>query len=219
MFLVYFAGELFSSKHLVGNAALADAIAKVSNLNFTCVLPQTLENRGMSAQDIRDTDIVTLIGCDLALFNFDGPELDSGTVTEFMFAKFADIPSLLLRTDFRRAGDQGEDPWNLMMSFYPRTRTLCLNSMEIYQKASSTGMSPAGAGQSLIEQVAEAAIKELELLSQLAPALPHELAEPVFRWLSKMPGFHSSESDEKVMAALAQKKANRLRLSQQAHSD
>ncbi|HEY6840344.1 MAG TPA: nucleoside 2-deoxyribosyltransferase, partial [Chthoniobacterales bacterium] len=123
MFLVYFAGELFSSKHLVGNAALADAIAKVSNLKFTCVLPQSLEDREMSAQDIRDKDIVTLISCDLALFNFDGPELDSGTVAEFMFAKFADIPSLLLRTDFRRGGDQGVDPWNLMMSFYPRTRT------------------------------------------------------------------------------------------------
>ena len=108
MFLVYFAGELFSSKHLVGNAALADAIANVSNLNFTCVLPQTLEEREMSAQDIRDKDIVTLIDCDLALFNFDGPELDSGTVVEFMFAKFADIPSLLLRTDFRRGGDQGQ---------------------------------------------------------------------------------------------------------------
>src|ERR1700730_14862573 len=107
MFLVYFAGELFSSKHLLGNAALADAIARVSDLNFTCVLPQTLEDREMSAHDIRDTDIVNLISCDLALFNFDGPELDSGTVAEFLFAKFADIPSLLLRTDFRRAGDQG----------------------------------------------------------------------------------------------------------------
>jgi nucleoside 2-deoxyribosyltransferase len=210
MFLVYFAGELFSSKHLVGNAALADAIAKVSNLSFTCVLPQTLEDREMSAQDIRDKDIVTLIGCDLALFNFDGPELDSGTVSEFMFAKFADIPSLLLRTDFRRGGDQGEDPWNLMMSFYPRTRALCLNSMEIYKKALSTEMDPVRAGQSLVEQVARAAVKELELLSQLAPAIPQELAEPVFHWLSKMPGFHSPESGERVMTALAQKKANRL---------
>ena len=210
MFLVYFAGELFSSKHLVGNAALADSIAKVSNLNFTCVLPQTLEDRGMSAQDIRDKDIVTLIGCDLALFNFDGPELDSGTVTEFMFAKFADIPSLLLRTDFRRAGDQGDDPWNLMMSFYPRTRTLCLNSMEIYKEALSTGTSPVQAGQRLVEEVAVATARELELLSKLAPAIPQELAEPVFRWLSKMPGFHSPESSEKVMAALAKKRANRL---------
>jgi nucleoside 2-deoxyribosyltransferase len=210
MFLVYFAGELFSSKHLVGNAALADSIAKVSNLNFTCVLPQTLEDRGMRAQDIRDKDIVTLIDCDLALFNFDGPELDSGTVTEFMFAKFADIPSLLLRTDFRRAGDQGDDPWNLMLSFYPRTRTLCLNSMEIYKEALSTGVSPVQAGQSLVEEVAVATVRELELLSKLTPAIPQELAEPVFRWLSKMPGFHSLESSERVMAALARKRANRL---------
>ena len=210
MSLVYFAGELFSSKHLVGNAALADAIAKVSNLNFTCILPQTLEEGGMSAHDIRDKDIVTLIGCDLALFNFDGPELDSGTVAEFMLAKFADIPSLLLRTDFRRAGDQGEDPWNLMMSFYPRTRSLCLNSLEIYKKSLNTGVPPRQAGQALIEQVAEAAVQELDLLRELPPVIPHELGESVFRWLCKMPGFHSRESSDKVMAAFAQKKASRL---------
>src|SRR6202023_480031 len=155
MVSVYFAGELFSLKHLVGNAALADAIAKLSGGRFACVLPQTLEDRAMIAHEIRDQDIVALAGCDLAVFNFDGPELDSGTVAEFMLAKFADIPSLLLRTDFRRGGDQGVDPWNLMMSFYPRTRTLCLNSMEIYKKASCAGVPPAPAGQRLIEEVAE----------------------------------------------------------------
>jgi hypothetical protein len=52
----------------------------------------------------------------------------------------------------------------------------------------------------------------LELLSKMTPAIGNELAEPVFRWLSKMPGFHSSESEEKVMTALAKKKANRLLL-------
>lgn len=210
MFLVYFAGELFSSKHLVGNAALADAIAKASNRNFICVLPQALEERNLCAHDIRDQDIVTLIGCDLAIFNFDGPELDSGTVAEFFFAKFADIPSLLLRTDFRRSGDQGDDPWNLMISFYPRTQSLCLNSMELYKKSLSLGMSPGQAGQSLVEQVAREAIKGLELLSQSPPTISNELTEPVFRWISKMPGFNSSGSSEKVMAALTAKKAKRL---------
>jgi nucleoside 2-deoxyribosyltransferase len=210
MSLVYFAGELFSSKHLVGNAALADAIAKVSHMDFACILPQTVEDREASAQDIRDNDILTLIGCDLALFNFDGSELDSGTVTEFMFAKFADIPSLLLRTDFRRAGDQGEDPWNLMVSFYPRTRTLCLNSLELYKEALSTGMLPGQAGQCMIEQVAKAAVQELDQVRQLPPIMPHELSESVFRWLCKMPGFRSSESCEKIMAAFAQKRADRL---------
>src|SRR6202011_3413819 len=183
MVSVYFAGELFSLKHLLGNAALADAIAKLSDGRFACVLPQTLEDRAMSAHEIRDQDIVALAGCNLAAFNFDGPELDSGTVAEFMLAKFADIPSLLLRTDFRRAGDQGEDPWNLMMSFYPRTRTLCLNSLEIYKKALSTGMAPGQAGQSLIEQVAEAAVQELDLVRQLPSVIPPELGESVFRWL------------------------------------
>src|SRR6516165_627337 len=147
MVSVYFAGELFSVKHLVGNAALADAIARLSCSRFVCILPQTLENRAMSAHEIRDQDIVALLNCDLAIFNFDGPELDSGTVAEFMFARFADIPSLLLRTDFRRGGDQGHDPWNLMISFYPRTRSLCLNSMEIYKRALSLGRSPVNAGQ------------------------------------------------------------------------
>jgi len=97
-----------------------------------------------------------------------------------------------------------------MLSFYPRTRTLCLNSMEIYKEALSTGVSPVQAGQSLVEEVAVATVRELELLSKLTPALPQELAEPVFRWLSKMPGFHSLESSERVMAALARKRANRL---------
>jgi hypothetical protein len=169
-----------------------------------------LEDRGLGAHDIRDQDFVTLISSDLAIFNFDGPELDSGTVAEFLFAKFADIPSLLLRTDFRRGGDQGDDPWNLMISFYPRTKTLCLNSMELYKKALSLGMSPVQAGQSLVKQVAVEAIKELELLSQSPPTLSNELAEPVFRWISKMPGFNSASSSGKVMAALAEKKAKRL---------
>jgi nucleoside 2-deoxyribosyltransferase len=210
MFSVYFAGELFSSKHLVGNAALADAIAKASNHSFICVLPQALDERNLNAKGIRDQDIVTLIGCDLAIFNFDGPELDSGTVAEFLLAKFADIPSLLLRTDFRRGGDQEDDPWNLMMSFYPRTQILCFSSMDLYKKALILGMSPVEAGQNLLEQVAGEAVKGLELLSQSPPTISNDLTEPVFRWISKMPGFNSARSSEKVMAALTEKKAKRL---------
>ena len=210
MFLVYFAGELFSSKHLMGNAALADAIAKVSNRKFSCVLPQTLEDRETTAQAIRDKDIVTLLGCDLALFNFDGPELDSGTVTEFMLAKFADIPSLLLRTDFRRAGDQGEDQWNLMLSFYPRTKSLFINSMEIYKTALSSGSDPMQAAQQLIDQVAGMAVKGLDQLIRQSPTISNELAEPVFRWLAKMPGLISSENEEKVKEAFLKKRANGL---------
>jgi nucleoside 2-deoxyribosyltransferase len=206
MVSVYFAGELFSVKHLVGNAALADAIARLSCSRFVCVLPQTLEDRAMSAHEIRDQDIVALLNCDLAIFNFDGPELDSGTVAEFMFARFADIPSLLLRTDFRRAGDQAADPWNLMLSFYPQTKTLCLNSMEIYKLSIGRDRSPVNAGLSMVDSVAAAIIKELEMLSQFPPIMTRELIEPVFRWISKLAGFQSSESIEKVMAAFTNRK-------------
>ena len=206
MVSVYFAGELFSVKHLLGNAALADAIARLSCGRFTCVLPQALEDRAMSAHEIRDQDIVALLNCDLAIFNFDGTELDSGTVAEFMLAKFADIPSLLLRTDFRRGGDQGTDPWNLMLSFYPQTKTLCLNSMEIYKLSIGRGMSPVNAGKSMVDNVAAAIIEELEMLSRFPPIMTGELIEPVFHWISKLAGFQSSESIEKVMAALTNRK-------------
>ena len=209
MFSVYFAGELFSGKHLLGNAALAEAIGQVSNLHFICVLPQTFEPRSLGPKGSRDEDLVNLVNCDLAIFNFDGGEVDSGTVVEYLFAKFADIPCLLLRTDFRRAGDAGDDPWNLMMSFYPRTRILCLNSMDIYSLSIHKGSSPVRAAQDMIEAVASQVVPELQILAESKPILPAELHEPVYRWLSVFPDF-PSESADRILAALAQKKAKRL---------
>lgn len=133
----YFAGELFSHKHLLGNAALAVAIAEESKERFMPLLPQDLEFRSHEPKEIRDQDLKSLLSCDLALFHFDGPELDSGTVVEFMSAKFADIPAVILRTDFREGGDQaGEgDPWNLMCSFYPRTETVTIPSISAAEEA------------------------------------------------------------------------------------
>lgn len=117
----YFGGELLSLKHLLGDVALAQAIKRASNGKYEAVLPQDLEVTDKRGKAIRDVDILTLLSCELALFQFDGPELDSGTVAEFMLAKFADVPTALLRTDFRKAGDSPQDPWNLTPSDYPRT--------------------------------------------------------------------------------------------------
>ena len=80
-----------------------------------------------------------LINSDVALFSFDGVELDSGTVVEFMIAKMLDIPSVVYRTDFRggsgeEAIDQHEYKWNLMVSFYPRTKVIQMNGMVVYQE-------------------------------------------------------------------------------------
>ena len=153
-YTIYFAGELFDHKHLIGNALLASHIERLSGGRYRCILPQDLEQTGSRAVDIRNQDLIGVATCDLALFNFDGSDLDSGTVVEFVYAKLLDIPAVILRTDFRGGGDQDTDgdAWNLMASFYPRTRNVSLNSMAWYQEASREADTAAGRQRALLRQ-------------------------------------------------------------------
>ncbi len=59
--------------------------------------------------DIRNVDLKHVMTSDMAIFNFDGANLDSGTVVEFIYAKMLDVPCVLLRTDFRSAGEGNAD--------------------------------------------------------------------------------------------------------------
>ena len=140
-YTIYFAGQLFDHKQLAGNALLASHIDNDSQGRYQCILPQDLEQRGIGPMGIRDQDLRAVMECDLALFNFDGSEIPPGAVVEYMYAKMLDIPSVILRTDFRGGGDQDAegDPWNLMASFYPRTRILHLDGMQWYQEALAQG--------------------------------------------------------------------------------
>ena len=210
---VYFGGELFSAKHLLGNAALAEAVHARSGGRYVPLLPQHIEQRDLSAHAIRDEDLRALLSCDLGLFHYDGPELDSGTVVEFMTAKFADIPAVLLRTDFRRSGDQveaGGEPWNLMTSFYPRTRSVVLDAMALYQ--AQFQRPPAGPGDALpeslenrlgtsaargmIETAADAVIAALDEVLALPPVLPPALRTAVYDWLAIMPGIREGQQEQ-----------------------
>ena len=137
VFNIYFAGDLFDAKDLGGNLLLADAIEKVSSGRYRVLLPQDGECEicERTSESIRDADFELLFSADVIVANFDGHELDSGTVTEFCFAKMVDMPAVLLRTDFRDCGDRtlpDGDPWNLMCSHYPRTKTLHISAMERY---------------------------------------------------------------------------------------
>lgn len=203
---VYFASELFSLKHLIGNAYLAEAIYEKSHGRYLCVLPQNLEQRATTAQSIRDNDIRTLLECDVGLFNYDGTELDSGTVVEFMFAKFADIPAVILRSDFRHGGDQRGDPWNLMTSFYPRTASVIMDSLGLYKaKMKRRGQVPldeivrlagqhsSADAQLMCEHVAEACVRALDRVIAIEPVMPKHLREEVYHWLAMMPGFRGKE--------------------------
>ncbi|KAK5104937.1 hypothetical protein LTS08_001210 [Lithohypha guttulata] len=241
----YHAGPLFSLSDLHTNSLLANKIHTLSNHKFIPIVPQDLEQRDTSPHSIRDQDIRSLLGCDLALFTYDGAELDSGTVVEYMLAKFADIPTVILRTDFRKAGDQGVgdagtgtssngssagDPWNLMSSFWPRTRRVVVDAMLGYktglakaleqrnmtegQLENVTSLDVGGgqaallAGQMLLEETARRIVEALEEVLAMPATMPEELRPHVYEWIGLMPGFKSGsiEADLHSMSQLLRKK-------------
>jgi hypothetical protein len=189
---IYFAGDLFDHKHLIGNALLAEAIEKYSDGRYVCVLPQDLEQATERAADIRNQDLKQVMACDLSLFNFDGTDLDSGTVVEFMVAKFLDIPSVILRTDFRSSGDQGKDGdnWNLMCSFYPRTRQVQFNGMAWYQEAREAGGDLNEISNRLYKRTATAVIEQLDAVRTEPAVIDHDenQLKRIYAWAVRFPG-------------------------------
>lgn len=199
---LYFAGELFSFKHLIGNSVLAAAIHKQSKNRYECILPQSLEQRETTPHKIRDQDIKTLLSCDVALFNFDGTEVDSGTVVEFMIAKFLDIPAVIIRSDFRKSGDSS-DPWNLMMSFYPRTEVILVDSIKEYQeclkamlfvsdeKKDSNDIAAYSiiANISAMQNIANKIVSAFDRLVDTESLLPEYMYQNIYYWVAKAAGF------------------------------
>jgi nucleoside 2-deoxyribosyltransferase len=208
-FTVYLGGELFSLKHLIGNAWLAEAIYERSHGRFRCVLPQDFfELRGRGGRTIRDANLRALVACDLALFNFDGTDLDSGTVVEFMVAKFADLPSVLLRTDIRSASDHRSDPWNLMAAFFPRTASVVVPSLFDYRVALQrrqrrrldhalhlAGQHSSAGAQQVCERVAAQCVRAFERVMAIEPVLPKHLREEAYQWLALAPGLRGKAKE------------------------
>ena len=206
-YTVYFAGDLFDHKHLAGNAILAGAIDRRSGGRYACVVPQDLEQATERMVDIRNQDLMQVMACDLGLFNFDGTDLDSGTVVEFMMAKMLDIPSVLLRSDFRASGDQERegDDWNLMCSYYPRSRKVQFNAMAWYQEArrgggaGDGGAEDGGAGDGapetdwsdrLYNRIADAVIAALDAVRSEPSTFGDDETRirTVYEWAARFPG-------------------------------
>ncbi|RVX74833.1 hypothetical protein B0A52_01110 [Exophiala mesophila] len=190
----YHAGPLFTLAELHTNVLLSQAVSKLSSGKYTPVLPQDLEQRDLTPHSIRDEDLRALLNCDLALITYDGTELDAGTVVEYMVAKVADIPTVILRTDFRVSGDQeGKgDSWNLMSSSWPRTFGITVNAMVEYKaglaKALEAGQT-LNSGEVAIEGIAQKIIDGFDKVLSEPPRLPKELRDSVYHWLALMPGF------------------------------
>lgn len=201
---VFFSGEVFNLKHIIGNAYLAEAIYEKSHGRYLCALPQDFDPRGTTARSIRDHHIRTLVECDLALFNFDGPDLDSGTVAEFMFAKFADIPAVVLRSDRRGANDRSW-PWNPLVNFYPRTVIVGLDGLAAYKAVMKkrpvkpdevmrlAGLHGSADSQRVCDEVAGHIVRALDRVRESEPVMPRHLREEVYNWISLMPGLRGKE--------------------------
>jgi nucleoside 2-deoxyribosyltransferase len=194
----YLAGDLFNYRMLAGNAWIAQHIMNQSTPGekWKVLLPQLVEPRDQSGAAIRNADLELLIKADAAVFIFDGLELDSGIVAEYIFAKMCDIPSVLVRTDLRGCGEHPECPWNLMLGFYPRCHIVKLNAMDLYKK--SVGQAEEGrdsnvdnpltgldeVGKAIGGRIAEA----LNVVSKERPVMPAHLRKSVYEWVRLFPG-------------------------------
>lgn len=192
VFTIYFGGSLFSHKDLAGNALLAEYIEKCSDNRYRCCLPQNVEQHHKTALDIRNQDIAKIMESDLGLFNFDGTELDAGVVVEFMLAKFLDIPSVIVRSDFRTCGEKeiGGEDWNFMCSFYPRTQVVKFNSIKLYQEAAEGSQTSKEVFDIYYTTIARMVIESLDEVRTEQPLLKgdQKKLEFLYQWALKFPG-------------------------------
>lgn len=208
---VYIAGDLWTHKDLIGNALLGEYIDKVSRRRYQCVLPQDLEVPVNRDVDIRNADLKHVLTSDMAVFNFDGTDLDSGTVVEFMYAKMLDIPCVILRTDFRSSGEgnKDQDPWNLMATHWPRTKVLRLNGMAEYLNARNVD-SLRRTIDKCYRKMAGEIVACLDAVRQESQLMPQHLVSTLYGWAVTMPssGYSSQFGPgelQKLIAAKQQK--------------
>lgn len=213
-FTIYFAGDLFDHKHLIGNAVLADFIERLSNGRYDCQVPQNFEMISSRGVDVRNIDLKAVMACDLGIFNFDGPDLDSGTVVEFMFAKMLDIPAVILRTDLRTSGDGDREGWNLMATHYPRTNNVKIRALAWYREAQNQTDSLTELTDLFYTRIANDVIAALDDVRQLPPlAKPAPITlEAIYEWAAQFPasGFPELCGPDFAKSTLARKRAKGL---------
>jgi nucleoside 2-deoxyribosyltransferase len=201
-YTVYSAGGLFTQHELATNVLIKEAVWRLSNGKFQLFLPQSREVSELDRPDIeahiRNTDLLEVVRADIILARFDGLELDSGTVVEFMTAKMLGKPAVLLRCDFRRVLFIGPcEPYNLMVKNWPRTVDVHLHSFALWgrllaEKRQAYGDSDAGQAlmkaelgtlQKSVDEVAEQIIAGLEAVIKLKSPYPPDYQEIVYRAL------------------------------------
>lgn len=213
---IYLAGDMFDHKHILGNAMLAEYIEKVSQSRYQCLVPQDIEQATKRGSDVRNVDLKAVMSCDFGIFNFDGSDLDSGTVVEFMMAKFMDVPAVILRSDFRAAGDSKNNSWNLMADSYPRTEVVAPHSLGMYKEIKSQTDNLQEIIETLYTRLANELIAALDRVSKIPPLTnnhPNQ-TEAVYNWGLQFPGSGFAElcsaEPNFIESLLARKRAKGL---------
>jgi nucleoside 2-deoxyribosyltransferase len=222
-YLVYLAGGLFTQHELATNVSLKEAVWRLSNERFELVLPQSKELRQLDrpnlAAYLRNADLQQVIQGDILIARFDGAELDTGTVVEFMVAKMLGKPSVIIRTDSRHLTSNGlDDPYNLMVKNWPRTIEIHIDSVidyiQMITKARETLGDTQSGGPFLeaelatirrgIDAIAVRIIEALNAVVEMESPLPSELQEVVYQAVRYAPGagFDQLLSEHQLKATL-----------------
>jgi len=204
---VYLAGGLFTQHDLATNVSMKEAVWGLSNGRFELVLPQSKELRQLDRPDLaaylRNADLRQLVQSDVLIARFDGPELDTGAVVEFMVAKMLGKPSVIIRTDSRHlTGDGLDDPYNLMVKNWPRSIVVHIDSLIDYVQKLAEARETLHENES-DERILEAelaivrtgteamavkVIKALDSVVALESPYPPELREVVYEAVRYAPG-------------------------------
>jgi nucleoside 2-deoxyribosyltransferase len=136
-YTIYFAGGLFTQHDIATNVFIKESVWRQSNGKYELILPQSKELRHLDSSDVaaylRNADLLQVVLADMLLARFDGPDLDTGTVVEFMVAKMLGKPVVVLRSDTRHLSGKGlDDPYNLMVKSWPRTVEIYIDSLMDY---------------------------------------------------------------------------------------
>jgi len=206
-YTIYSAGGLFTQDELGSNVMIKEAVWRLSDGKFQVFLPQSREIRELDQPNIeafiRNTDLLEVVKADIILTRFDGLELDSGTVVEYMMAKFLGKPTVILRSDFRSISFLPTvEPYNLMVKNWPRTVDIHLNSYRIWAELFAAERQAHGDSESLqglmsaelvtlqksVDEVAKQVIDALEAVIKMKSPYPPEYQEVVYQESRFSPG-------------------------------
>lgn len=221
---VYLAGGLFSQHDLSANVSLKEAVWRLSKGRFELVLPQSKELRQLDTPNLaaylRNEDVKQAIQADILLARFDGAELDSGMIVEFMIAKMLGKPSVIIRTDSRHLTTEGlDDPFNLMVKNWPRTQVVYTDALIDYTQriaAARESLHDADSGGQFLEAeiqiiqkstdaLAEKVIEALNAVIEIESPYPPELREALYEAVRYTPGagFDQLLPEDRLKSTLA----------------